>query len=109
MRHLFLGALVAQFPDVRFWALGQANAPIVNGLGWLDLLPTVWVDGAWWLADALAERTATIEQGLITMLNIGSGKTMSGAYRVESFFTTEEMMAANLRARLRLRRVMAMA
>jgi hypothetical protein len=96
-RHLFAATLSHLFPGVRFWLLGQANFAVINGLGQLGLLETVSTDGSWWLRDATAERFAIIENGLITMMNVGDRKN---PYNRQSFFTTTEMMAANLRSLL---------
>lgn len=93
-RHLFGATLSYLFPGVQFWLLGQANFAVVNGLGKLGLLETIWTDGTWWIKDATAERFAIIEDGLITM------ESFESDYRKQTFFTLIEMMAANLRSLL---------
>jgi len=95
-RHLFAATLTHLYPDTKFWLLGQANFVVVNGLGMMGLLDRVSTDGTWWLLDSTAERFAIVEDGLITMLDLGK----SGTFRKQSFFTTTEMMAANLRSLL---------
>jgi hypothetical protein len=52
VRHLYLAELARAFPDTDFWALGQASATVVNGLGQLGLLDRVSTDGAWWVHHA---------------------------------------------------------
>lgn len=99
-RHVFAATLAALYPDVRLWLLGQATYPCVNGLGMLGLLDSTWLDGSWWLLDAMAERLAIVENGLITMLPVGRGKRPDGSYRAETFFTSMERMSANLRSLL---------
>lgn len=93
-RHLYAATLCKIFPEVQFWLLGQANFAVVNGLGMLGLLDQVWTDGSWWIKDSTAERFAVVEDGLITMFSLESN------FRLRSFFTLIEMMAANLRSLL---------
>jgi hypothetical protein len=100
-RHLFAATLCELFPGVQFWLLGQANFAVINGLGRMDLLDQVWSDGTWWIRDATAERFAVVEDGLITMQSFETNKRRdSGEWRIETFFTLTEMMAANLRSLL---------
>ena len=93
MRHLYLAELVRAFPDTRFWALGQASAMVVNGLGQLGLLDRVSTDGSWWIHHARTEQFAVVQDGLLKSLRL----THTGA---RSFFTLPELMAANLRSLL---------
>jgi hypothetical protein len=99
-RHIFTAVLCELFPDVQFWLLGQANFAVVNGLGRLGLLDRVWTDGTWWLSDAVSERFAYVEDGLITMHSFEAPREKDGKRRRRShtFFTLTEMMAANLRS-----------
>lgn len=99
-RHVFVATLCRLFPDTHVWLLGQANFATVNGLGAMGLLDRVWVDGSWYLQDARCARFAYVEQGLITMLNLGAGKQADGTPLIQPFFTLQEMMAANLRSLL---------
>jgi hypothetical protein len=92
-RHLFLAELAAAFPGTQFWALGQASATVVNGLGRLGLLDRVSLDGTWWLHHARTEQFAVVQDGLLKSIRL----THTGA---ESFFTLHELMAANLRSLL---------
>jgi hypothetical protein len=92
-RHLHVAELVRAFPNTHFWALGQASATVVNGLGQLGLLDRVSVDGSWWIHNARTEQFAVIQDGLVKSLRL----THTGA---QSFFTLLEMMAANLRSLL---------
>ena len=91
-RHIYLAVLCHLFPDAQFWALGQANFAVVNGLGVMGLLNRVWLDGSWWIKDATADRFAVLENGLITMLSLEGW--------AQSFITLVEAMAANLRSLL---------
>ena len=93
MRHLYLAELVRAFPDTRFWALGQASAMVINGLGQLGLLDRVSTDGSWWIHHARTEQFAVVQDGLLKSLRL----THTGA---RSFFTLPELMAANLRSLL---------
>jgi hypothetical protein len=93
VRHLYLAELVGAFPDTHFWALGQASAMVVNGLGQLGLLDRVSLDGSWWLHHARTEQFAVVQDGLLKSLRL----THTGA---SSFFTLLELMAANLRSLL---------
>ena len=100
-RHIFTAVLCELFPDVQFWLLGQANFATINGLGMLGLLDQVWTDGTWWLKDATCERFAYVEDGLITMHSFETNApSKDGRWRIETFFTLTEMMAANLRSLL---------
>jgi hypothetical protein len=92
-RHLYLAELVRAFPDTHFWALGQASAMVVNGLGQLGLLDHVSTDGSWWIHHARTEQFAVVQDGLLKSLRL----THTGA---SSFFTLLELMAANLRSLL---------
>jgi hypothetical protein len=96
VRHIYIHELCRQFPGHQFWALGQANFKVVNGLGRLGLLDRVWTDGTWWILDAACERFAVVEGGQLKMLTLGASRDRS----IQSFFTTTEMMAANLRSLL---------
>jgi hypothetical protein len=49
VRHYYIAELVRAYPDHQFWALGQANFKVVNGLGAMGLLDRVWLDGSWWM------------------------------------------------------------
>ncbi len=92
-RHLYLGALCRAFPGARFWALGQASAMVVNGLGQLGLLDRVSTDSSWWIHHARTEQLAVVQDGLLKSVRL----THTGA---QSFFTLPELMAANLRSLL---------
>ena len=94
VRHLYLGTLYHLFPGLKIWALGQASAVVTNGLLRYGLLDRISLDGSWWIRDSTAGRMAVLEDGLITMLSFESN------YRIQPFFTTVEMMAANLRSLL---------
>ncbi|GEM_PF-1628952 len=78
-RHRYLEVLCHAFPNTQFWALGQANPVVVNGLGCAGLLHRVFVDGSWWIHDAQAEVLAVLEDGLIKTIRL----TRTGA---RSFF-----------------------
>lgn len=80
VRHYYIAELCRLMPDHQFWALGQANFKVVNGLGAMGLL------------DAACERFAVIQDGRIVM------HSLEGIAR--SFFTITECMAANLRSLL---------
>lgn len=101
-RHLIAAVLCELFPETQFWLLGQASGTVTNGLGMLGLLDRVWVDGSWWILDASCQRTAIVENGLITMLSLEGPKGRDGQRRrvYETFFTLTELMAANLRSLL---------
>jgi hypothetical protein len=92
-RHLYLAELVRAFPDTHFWALGQASAMVINGLGQLGLLDRVSTDGSWWIHHARTEQFAVVQDGLLKSLRL----TYTGA---SSFFTLPELMVANLRSLL---------
>jgi hypothetical protein len=92
-RWKYLAVLCESFPGAQFWGLGQANPPVVNGLGAHGLLDRVWCDGSWWIHDARAEVLAVLEDGLIKPIRL----TNTGA---RSFFPLLELMAANLRSLL---------
>lgn len=93
MRHLYLAELARAFPDTRFWALGQASAMVINGLGQLGLLERISSDGSWWLHHARTEQFAVVQNGQLKSLRL----THTGA---QGFFTLAEMAAANLRSLL---------
>jgi hypothetical protein len=76
VRHLYLAELCRQFPDTRFWELGQASALVVNGLGQLGLLDRVSTDGVWWIHHARAEQLAVVQDGLIKNIRL----THTGAW-----------------------------
>jgi hypothetical protein len=101
-RHVFLVTLANLFPEAEFWGLGQANYSVVNGLGRLGMLENIWLDGSWYIQDARASRFAIIENNLLTMLSLETrpNKRTKESERSESFFTLNEMMAANLRSLL---------
>jgi hypothetical protein len=92
-RHLYLAELARAFPDTHFWALGQASAMVINGLGQLGLLDRISTDGAWWIHHARTEQFAVVQDGVLKSLRL----THTGA---SSFFTLLELMAANLRSLL---------
>ena len=92
VRHYYIAELCKLMPDHQFWALGQANFKVINGLGPLGLLDRVWTDGTWWILDAAAERMAIMRQGQIEMLSVEG--------YANTFFTIKERMAANLRSLL---------
>ena len=93
VRYLYLAELCRAFPETRFWALAQASAPVVNGLGRLGLLDRVYTDGSWWIHHARCEQLAVVEDGLLRSIRL----TRTGA---RGFFTLPELMAANLRSLL---------
>ncbi|MBE2198095.1 MAG: hypothetical protein IAE79_05755 [Anaerolinea sp.] len=102
-RHVFAAVLAELYPGCQFWLLGQANFAVINGLGMMGLLDRIWTDGTWWLQDAVAERMAYVENGMITMLSMQSEKRGADGKREvwrQTFFTLVEMMAANLRSLL---------
>ena len=92
-RHLYLAELCRAIPQVRLWALGQASATVVNGLGRLGLLERVFTDGSWWIHHARTEQIAVVQDGVIKSVRL----THTGA---RSFFTLPELMASNLRSLL---------
>lgn len=92
-RHRYIEVLCRTFGENQFWALGQANPVVVNGLGCAGLLDRVWVDGSWWLHDAHAEVLAVLEDGLIETIRL----TRTGA---RSFFPLLDLMSCNLRSLL---------
>jgi hypothetical protein len=92
-RHAYLAELAAGFPETRFWALGQASATVINGLGQLGLLDRISTDGSWWIHHARTEQFAVVQDGLLKSIRL----THTGA---RSFFTLFELMAANLRSLL---------
>jgi len=101
-RHLFFAVLCKLFPTVQFWGLGQANYVVVNGLARFGLLDQVWLDGSWWIKDAAAERFALLEEGMLTVLSLETSRSeraKTGVAR-RSFFSIQELMAANLRSLL---------
>jgi prepilin-type N-terminal cleavage/methylation domain-containing protein len=85
VRSLYLAELCGAFPEARFWALAQASAPVVNGLGRLGLLDRVSTDGAWWIHHARCEQLAVVEDGLLRSIKL----THTGA---QSFFTLPELI-----------------
>jgi len=89
VRHWYIAELARLFPDHHFWALGQANYKVVNGLGSLGLLDRISLDGTWWLLDAACDRFGVVKDGQIVMLSLEGW--------AQSLFTIEELMAANLR------------
>ncbi|MBN1887240.1 MAG: hypothetical protein JW850_04600 [Thermoflexales bacterium] len=91
-RHYYIAELCRLMPDHQFWALGQANFKVVNGLGAMGLLNRVWTDGSWWILDAACERFAVIMGGKICM------HSLEGI--ASSLFTFTECLAANLRSLL---------
>lgn len=92
VRHLFIRELCRAYPDHQFWALAQASATVVNGLGQYGLLRRVWTDGTWWLHHARTEQMAIVKDGLLHNLRLTG--------RAQGFFTTGEMGAASIRALL---------
>jgi hypothetical protein len=92
VRHYYIAELCRQYPDHQFWALGQANFKVVNGLGSMGLLNRVSCDGSWWILDAACERFAVVMDGRICM------HSLEGI--AQSLFTITECMAANLRSLL---------
>ncbi len=102
-RHLYAAVLCELYPGVKFWLLGQANYATVNGLGMMGLLDRVYTDGSWWIKDAASEQFAIVEGGLITMIALQTSLRRGERKRKkarETFFTTGELMAANLRSLL---------
>ena len=101
-RHIFAAVLAHVMPGVHFWLLGQASFAVINGLGTLGLLDRISTDGTWWVSESACDRTSVLENGLITMLSLGLPRTKDGAHRYgrQSFFTTTELMAGNLRSLL---------
>ena len=91
-RGWYIWELTNQFPEARWWALGQANFKVVNQLGQLGVLHRVSTDGSWWILDSACERFAVLQDGVIVM------HSLEGVAR--SFFTIVELMAANLRSLL---------
>lgn len=69
-RHVFLVTLAHLFPEAQFWGLSQANYAVVNGLGQLGMLEKCWLDGSWYMKDAVASQFAIIENNLLTMLSL---------------------------------------
>jgi len=92
VRHYYIAELCRLYPDHQFWALGQANFKVVNGLGALGLLDRTWLDGSWWILDAACERFAVVMDRRICM------HSLEGI--AQSLFTITECMAANLRSLL---------
>jgi hypothetical protein len=88
------------FPEARFWLLGQASYPVLNGLGLLGLLDRVVVDGTAYLQDASNERISYVDQGLITIQSLEQMKWQKAQRlpRREYFFTIEELMSGSLRS-----------
>lgn len=102
-RHLYIATLTHLFPGVRFWALGQANHVVLNGLGLMDLLDDIWTDGSWWLVNAVHERVAYIEDGLIQTHNFEVERKPGQARREPrrfTFFSRAELQASHLRSLL---------
>lgn len=92
VRHFYIAELCRLLPETQWWALGQANYLVVNGLGRLGLLNRVTTDSTWWVHDSCCGRFGVVKDGQITMLSL------EGV--AESFFRLEELMAANLRCLL---------
>jgi hypothetical protein len=80
---------------VPFWLLGQASAPVLNGLGMLELLDTTWTDSTAWILDSTLDRWLVMENGLLVTLN----DTQDPHRKMHPFFTRTEMMAAGIRGR----------
>lgn len=99
-RHLYAATLCHLFPGVKFWLLGQANSAVMNGLGLLGLLDSVWTDGSWWLLEASHERISYVEDGLITTYSFEAKKGKDGKREVnrQTFFSLQELQAAHLRS-----------
>ena len=68
--YLYLAELCRAFPGARFWALAQASAPVVNGLGRLGLLDRVSLDGTWWLHHAATEQLAVLQDGELRSIKL---------------------------------------
>lgn len=96
-RHVFAALLQTLVPDCTYWLLGQASWPVVNGLGLLDRLETIWTDSTWWILDSVAERIAAVADGLITMIYLGRGH-QNGEPVLQTFATRTELACMNLRA-----------
>lgn len=95
VRHLYAGQIRHLFPDLEgLWLMGQARAPVLNGLGVVGLLDEVSSDGTEWIANSVRERFNYIKGGLIRVWS------MESDYEVETGFTLEELMASNLRVML---------
>lgn len=92
VRHLYLRELCRAYPDHQFWALAQANATVINGLGQHGLLRQVWTDGTWWIHHARTEQFVVLEDGLLRNIRLRG--------QARSFFTLAEMAAASIRALL---------
>src|SRR5688500_14887942 len=58
-RHHYLEVLCRTFGDTQFWALGQANPVVINGLGTSGLLSRVWTDGSWWIVRHVSPKSRT--------------------------------------------------
>lgn len=93
-RHLYASVLVRMYPGVKFWLLGQASPPVLNGLGMLELLDDISSDSTSWLLDASLDRILQVEGSLLTVFN-----DVKPAHRAQLFFTRSELMAAGIRGR----------
>lgn len=103
VRHQYIAELCRCFPDNHFWALGMARDTVVNGLGQLELLDRVWLDGSWWIHDARNDRLPYVDDGLIRCVDLGAKSADARKKRgikgmtAFSFFTLSELMVAHLR------------
>jgi len=93
-RHLYAGVLARMYPGVKFWLLGQASPPVLNGLGMLGLLDDISSDSSSWIMDACLDRVLQVEQGLLTVFN-----DVKPQHRAQLFFSRPELMAAGIRGR----------
>jgi len=96
-RHLYLAVLATLFPGVKIWALGMGSHVVVNGLGMLGMLDRIFLDGTSYLKQAVAARAPVIENGLITMIQLGSPNRTRER---QPFFTFNELLASQLRCLL---------
>ncbi len=92
-RHLYAAVLHRMYPGLQLWLLGQASAPVFNGLGMLELLDRTSTDGTNWLLNSLLDRIPILENGLLVTFNDVESK-----YQSQLFFVAVEMMAAWLRS-----------
>ncbi|HWQ14441.1 MAG TPA: hypothetical protein VNL77_16695 [Roseiflexaceae bacterium] len=99
-RHIFGSALHALMPGVDIWLLGCANWQTINGLGVLETLLALRLDGSSWLHDARANYGAFLDGGLITIQRLtGAHADRASPLRIP-FFTLTELAACHLRAQL---------